>query len=61
MTSKGRAYPTRVRVRFRRRAGQIVLDQIRTIDKSRLVKRLGRIDDATARNVLALLSEMFAP
>lgn len=61
MTTKGRPYPTRVGVRFRRRAGQIVLDQIRTVDKSRLVKRLGRIDDATARNVLALLGEMFAP
>ena len=61
MTTRGRNYPTRVSVRFRRRAGQIVLDQIRTVDKSRLVKRLGRIDEAPARNVLALLSEMFAP
>ncbi len=61
MTSKGRPYPTRVGVRFRRRAGQIVLDQIRTVDTSRLVKRLGRIDETTARNVLALLSEMSAP
>jgi len=61
MTSRGRPYPSRVAVRFRRRAGQIVLDQIRTVDRSRLVRRLGRIDEATARNVLALLSEMFAP
>jgi len=44
MTTKGRAYPTRVPVRFRRKAGQIVLDQIRTVDKTRLVKRLGQID-----------------
>ena len=61
MTTKGRPYPTRVSVRFRRRAGEIVLDQIRTVDKSRLVQRLGRIDETTARNVLALLGEMFAP
>jgi mRNA interferase MazF len=61
MTSKGRPYPTRVGVRFRRRAGQIVLDQIRTVDKSRLLKRLGQIDETTARNILALLGEMFAP
>jgi mRNA interferase MazF len=61
MTTKGRPYPTRVGVRFRRRAGRIVLDQIRTVDKSRLLQRLGRIDEKTARNVLALLGEMFAP
>jgi mRNA interferase MazF len=61
MTTKGRAYPTRVPVRFRRKSGQVVLDQIRTVDKTRLVKRLGRIDDAAAREVLVLLGEMFAP
>lgn len=61
MTTKGRPYPTRVAVRFRRRMGQIVLDQIRTVDKSRLVKRLGRIDESTARNALGVLTEMFAP
>lgn len=60
MTTKGRIYPTRVPVRFRRKAGQIALDQIRTVDKTRLVKRLGRIDEATARGVLTLLGEMFA-
>jgi len=61
MTTKGQAYPTRVPVRFRRKAGQVVLDQIRTIDKSRLVKHLGKIDDATVRRVLIVLGEMFAP
>lgn len=61
MSTKGRPYPTRVPVRFKRRSGQIVLDQIRTVDKTRLVKRLGRIDDRTAERVLALLAEMFAP
>jgi mRNA interferase MazF len=61
MSTKGRPYPTRVPVRFKRRSGQIVLDQIRTVDTTRLVKRLGRLDDRTAEKVLALLAEMFAP
>lgn len=60
MTTKGRPYPTRVPVRFQRKTGQIVLDQIRTVDKTRLVQRLGKIDEATAQQVLALLGEMFA-
>jgi len=41
--------------------GQIVLDQIRTIDKIRLIKRLGKIDENTAQKVLEILAEMFAP
>jgi len=41
--------------------GQIVLDQIRTIDKIRLIKRLGKIDKNTAQKVLEILEEMFAP
>lgn len=61
MTTKGRAYPTRVPVRFQRKTGQIVLDQIHTVDKTRLVRRLGKIDETTAQRVLALLGEMFAP
>ena len=59
MTTKGRAYPTRIPVRFQRKTGQIVLDQ--TVDKTRLVRRLGKIDESTAQKVLALLGEMFAP
>jgi mRNA interferase MazF len=61
MTTTSRSYPTRVPVRFRGRSGQIVLDQIRTVDKTRLVKRMGKIDDATRAHVLALLAELFAP
>jgi mRNA interferase MazF len=61
LTTKGRVYPTRVPVRFQRKAGQIVLDQLRTIDKSRLVRKLGKIDELTSRRVLKLLAEMFAP
>jgi len=61
MTTKGRPYPTRVPVRFRRKTGQIVLDQLRTVDKTRLVKRLGAVDLNTSNQVLALLAELFAP
>jgi len=60
MTTRGRSYPTRVPVRFKRKSGQIVLDQIRTVDRGWLVKRLGKLDVATADKVLALLAEMFA-
>ena len=60
MTTKGRDYPTRVSCRFRNKHGQVVLDQIRTIDKSRLVTKLGRIDGRTQQRVLAVLGEMFS-
>jgi len=61
MTTKGRDYPTRVNLTFQGKKGQIVLDQIRTIDKIRLIKRLGKIDKNTAQKVLEILGEMFAP
>ena len=61
MTTKGRPYPTRVPCRFKGREGQIVLDQLRTVDASRLVKRMGRIDRAKALTVLGILAELFAP
>jgi mRNA interferase MazF len=61
MTTRGRSYPTRVLCEFEGKQGQIVLDQIRTVDRSRLVRRLGWIDEATQREVLAVLQEMFAP
>ncbi len=60
MTTKGRSYPTRVVCRFQGKSGQIVLDQIRTVDRVRLVKYLGRIGTASRREVLAVLAEMFA-
>lgn len=58
MTTKSRAYPTRVEVTFKRRTGWIVLDQIRTVDKRRLIKKLGRITGPAILNVKATLSEM---
>lgn len=60
MTSKGRPYPSRVPCRFQGTTGQVVLDQIRTVDRVRLVKKLGKISAKTATEVLALLQEMFA-
>lgn len=60
MTTKGRDYPTRIPLTFQRKKGQIVLDQIRTVDKIRFVKRLGKLDKNTAARVLAVLQEMFA-
>ena len=60
MTTKGRAYPTRVSCKFQGKDGQIVMDQIRTVDKTRLAKRLGTISAATQKAVLAVLAEMFA-
>ncbi len=61
MTTKGGSFPTRIPVRFQRKEGQIVLDQIRTIDESRLVRRLGKISTTAAQRVLRVLAEMFAP
>lgn len=61
MTTKGRQYPTRVPCRFRGKAGQVVLDQIRTVDAARLVRKLGRLDADTGAKILAVLGEMFAP
>ena len=59
MTTKGRNYPTRVPCTFQGKTGEIVLDQLRTVDKTRLVKRLGRLDAAASDAVLAVLAEMF--
>ncbi len=60
MTTRGREYPSRVPCQFQGRDGQIVLDQIRTIDKSRLVRRLGLISTEIQKQVLETLAEMFA-
>jgi mRNA interferase MazF len=60
MTTKARSYPTRVSCRFEGKDAHIVLDQIRTVDKSRLIKRLGRITTTTQKDVLAVLAELFA-
>ena len=60
MTTKGRNYPTRVSCRFKNKNGQIVLDQIRTIDKGRLVANIGKLNRRSAKKVLSVIAEMFA-
>ena len=60
MTTSGRAYPWRIRCRFQNRSGYIVLDQLRTVDRERLVKRLGAISATTLADALGGLQEMFA-
>ncbi len=60
MTTKGYPYPSRVNCQFQGKDGLIVLDQIRTVDKIRLIKKLGQIDVETQKTVLAVLGEMFA-
>jgi mRNA interferase MazF len=61
MTTRGRSYPSRVSCTFQGKKGQIVLDQIRTVDKIRLVKKLGRIDKNISNKVLSVLQELFLP
>jgi mRNA interferase MazF len=61
MTTRGPSFPTRVACEFKGKEGQVVLDQIRTIDRSRLLRKLGRVDEETQSKVLSVLQEMFSP
>jgi mRNA interferase MazF len=61
MTSTIKNYPTRVTTTFQGKKGQVVLDQIRTVDKSRLIKKIGFISSSAEEKVLSVLQEMFAP
>jgi mRNA interferase MazF len=61
MTSGGQAYPWRIACRFQQRAGFVALDQLRTVDRERLVRRLGRLNPTTLEAVFDALQEMFAP
>jgi mRNA interferase MazF len=60
LTSKLRNYPTRVPCKIEGKQGQIVLDQIRTVDKIRLVKRISTLNKLTQTRILNVLNEMFA-
>jgi mRNA interferase MazF len=60
MTTGGQAYPWRVPCRFQNRSGFVALDQLRTVDKERLVKRLGRLTPEAIGQVLRGLQDMFA-
>ena len=59
MTTRGQAYPWRVPCRFQRQAGFVALDQVRTVDTERLLKRLGRLPPDTLTAVMRGLQEMF--
>jgi len=59
MTTTRRAYPTRVDLTFRNKAGQVALDQLRAVDRHRLLKRLGAVSTKTAYSVSSVLVEMF--
>jgi len=60
MTSSQKDYPTRVSCTFRKKKGQIVLDQIRTVDKERLIKKLGTVDSKAQLDTISILQRLFA-
>jgi len=60
LTTGDHFYPFRVACRFQGRAGYVVIDQIRTVDRERLVRRVGKLSPASLERVLATLQEMFA-
>jgi mRNA interferase MazF len=61
MTTAGQPYPWRVPCRFRNKAGTVAVDQLRTVDRERLARRVGALPEATVLEVLARLTEFFAP
>lgn len=61
MTTRGHVFPSRVRCRFGRKRGLVVLDQIRAVDRARLLRRLGRLDRKTSATILDVLRQMFMP
>jgi mRNA interferase MazF len=61
LTTGGHPYPFRVPCKFEGRLGYVVIDQIRTVDRERLVRRLGKLPSSTLGRILAILQEMFAP
>ncbi len=60
MTTAGKNYPTRIACQFKKKKAHIVLDQIRTIDKTRLIKNLGTLDSETQIKVISVLQRLFA-
>ena len=61
LTTGSHSYPFRVACRFRSQRGHVVLDQIRTVDRDRLVRRLGRLSPSAMEQSLCILQDMFAP
>lgn len=60
LTSTLRSYPTRINCLFKKRKGQIAVDQVRSLDKTRLIKRMGTLDDPTSKKVCDVLTEYFS-
>lgn len=60
LTTGSRAYPFRVACRFQGKAGHVVLDQVRTVDRQRLIRRMGKLSPKALERCLLLLQEMFA-
>jgi len=60
LTSKHRDFPTRIQINFKFKPGQIALEQLRVVDKKRLIKPLGRLGDKTRDDLVKILGEMFS-
>jgi mRNA interferase MazF len=60
LTSKGFEFIFRPKIRFQNKDGLVLLDQIRTVDKSRLVKKIGKVDEDKAKEIADILVEMFS-
>lgn len=58
MTTKSKSYPTRIKLKFEGKEGWIVLDQIRTVDKIRFIKKLGKIENKIVKEVKKTIKEM---
>ena len=59
MTSKGVEFIFRPKIKFEKKDGLVLLDQIRTVDKARLVKKIGNVDNATSKEISKMLVAMF--
>ena len=57
MTSTSKAYPTRVKVKHQKKSGWIVIDQLRTIDKQRIIKIIGQLSDGEINNIKKVIQE----
>jgi mRNA interferase MazF len=60
LTSRLRNYPTRITCKVEGKQGQVVLDQIRTVDKSRLIKKIATVAKPTQKKIISKLKEMFS-
>ena len=59
MTSKSRSYPTRVKVKQKKESGWVVIDQLRTIDKQRIIRILGELSPVEINKTKSIIKEMF--